>query len=356
MFVQRASVGVKHQKDATRLRLENQRLKSIIGMRKQQALLAADESEVSQLRAEVTQLGLENHRLKTINGGMRKQMKKPDEGYVEASIYKEELKKSNLGNMRLKSEMQEIKAENAKLKRELSKWEEIKEDNEYLKSKVKRLKKSKDSDEDPEKKIQVNEATKSELHEIRNELNNVNKKYEKAVQELVSLKKKHLIQTSMLTKQHLYEEKIKYLVKKNVELGKDKSDCEKVKDELETAKIELKNMLDQNANLKVKIKENEVKAKENEALKKTLKIQQEFLEIAKCHVKGVPVTNKDLEQEVRMMLVEQFGREVIEKLGIEIEDGEILDGNNAPDPDRESGIEILEAPEKNIEVVELDMD
>ena len=167
----------------------------------------------------------------------------------------------------------------------------------------------------------------------------------------------------MLTNQQMYEEKIKYLVKKNVELGKDKSDCEKVKDELETAKIELKNMLDQNANLKVKIKENEVKAKENEvkakeneALKKTLKIQQEFLEIAKCHVKGVPVTNKDLEQEVRMMLVEQFGREVIEKLGIEIEDGEILDGNNAQDPDQESGIEILDAPEKNIEVVELDMD
>ena len=229
------------------------------------------------------------------------------------------------------SEMEELKIENTRLKRELSAWEEIKDDNDYLKSKVKKLKKQKET-------LGGGEATKSELLEIRHELNVLTSKHEKTVQELVLAKKQNVIQSSLVSKQQMYEDKIKYLVKKNADLAKERIDFDKLKEDLKNVKKELK-----------------VITEENEALKKTLKIQQEFLEIAKCHVKGIPVQKKDLEREVRVMLIEQFGQEATEKLGIEIEDGEILDDQ---DPDeQESGIEIIiDEPEKEIEVVQLDMD
>ena len=229
------------------------------------------------------------------------------------------------------SEMEELKIENTRLKRELSAWEEIKDDNDYLKSKVKKLKKQKET-------LGGVEATKSELLEIRHELNVLTSKHEKTVQELVLAKKQNVIQSSLVSKQQMNEDKIKYLVKKNADLAKERIDFDKLKEDLKNVKKELK-----------------VITEENEALKKTLKIQQEFLEIAKCHVKGIPVQKKDLEREVRVMLIEQFGQEATEKLGIEIEDGEILDDQ---DPDeQESGIEIIiDEPEKEIEVVQLDMD
>ena len=231
----------------------------------------------------------------------------------------------------MNSEIKGIKIENNRLKRELSAWEEIKDDNDYLKSKVKKLKKQKET-------LGGGEATKSELLEIRHELNVLTSKHEKTVQELVLAKKQNVIQSSLVSKQQMYEDKIKYLVKKNADLAKERIDFDKLKEDLKNVKKELK-----------------VITEENEALKKTLKIQQEFLEIAKCHVKGIPVQKKDLEREVRVMLIEQFGQEATEKLGIEIEDGEILDDQ---DPDeQESGIEIIiDEPEKEIEVVQLDMD
>ena len=242
----------------------------------------------------------------------------------------------------MNSELKDITHENTRLKRELASWKEIKDDNEYLKNKVEKLK----------KKMEISgegdEATKSELIEIRHELNALKSKHEKTVQELVLAKKQNVIQSSLVSKQQMYEDKIKYLVKKNADLAKERIDVDKLKEDLKNVKKELKVITEENEGLNIQ-------AKENEALKKTLKIQQEFLEIAKCHVKGIPVQKKDLEREVRVMLIEQFGQEATEKLGIEIEDGEILDDQ---DPDeQESGIEIIiDKPEKEIEVVQLDMD
>ena len=248
------------------------------------------------------------------------------------------------------SELEEIKIENTQLKRELASWKEIKDDNEYLKNKVEKLKKKKEISGGGD------EATKSELIEIRHELNALKSKHEKTVQELVLAKKKNVIHSSLVSKQQMREDKIKDLVKKNADLTKDRIDFDKLKDDLKNVKAKLKVITDENEGLNIQVKE-------NEALKKTLKIQQEFLEIAKSHLKGEPVQKPDLEREVRRMLIEQFGQEATEKLGIEIEDGEILDDHN---PDQESGIEIIIdepekdieviEPEKEIEVVQLDMD
>ena len=153
----------------------------------------------------------------------------------------------------------------------------------------------------------------------------------------------------------IYKDNIKYLVKKNADLAKDRIDVDKLKDDLKNVKAKLKVITDENEGLNIQVKE-------NEALKKTLKIQQEFLEIAKSHLKGEPVQKPDLEREVRKMLIEQFGQEATEKLGIEIEDGEILDDHNQEESgieiiidEPEKDIEVIE-PEKKIEVVQLDMD
>ena len=235
-----------------------------------------------------------------------------------------------------------MKIENTRLKRELASWEEIKDNNEYLKNKVEKLKKKKEISGGGD------EATKSEMIEIRHELNLLKSKHEKTVQELVLAKKQNVIQASLKSKQQTYEDKIKYLVKEN-------ADFDKLKDDLNNVKEKLKVITDENEGLNIQVKE-------NEALKKTLKIQQEFLEIAKCHLKGEPVQKQDLEREVRRMLIEQFGQEATEKLGIEIEDGEILEDNNNPgdqkiiidEPEKE--IEVIEEQKKEIEVVQLDMD
>ena len=235
-----------------------------------------------------------------------------------------------------------MKIENTRLKRELASWEEIKDNNEYLKNKVEKLKKKK------EISGVGDEATKSEMIEIRHELNLLKSIHEKTVQELVLAKKQNVIQASLKSKQQTYEDKIKDLVKEN-------ADFDKLKDDLNNVKEKLKVITDENEGLNIQVKE-------NEALKKTLKIQQEFLEIAKCHLKGEPVQKQDLEREVRRMLIEQFGHEATEKLGIEIEDGEILEDNNNPgdqkiiidEPEKE--IEVIEEQKKEIEVVQLDMD
>ena len=265
-------------------------------------------------------------------------------------IYKDNIKYLVKKNADLAKDFDKLKDENTQLKRELASWKEIKDDNEYLKNKVEKLK----------KKMEISgggdEATKSELIEIRHELNALKSKHEKTVQELVLAKKKNVIHSSLVSKQQMREDKIKDLVKKNADLTKDRIDFDKLKDDLKNVKAKLKVITDENEGLNIQVKE-------NEALKKTLKIQQEFLEIAKSHLKGEPVQKPDLEREVRRMLIEQFGQEATEKLGIEIEDGEILDDHN---PDQESGIEIIIdepekeieviEPEKEIEVVQLDMD
>ena len=87
-------------------------------------------------------------------------------------------------------------------------------------------------------------------------------------------------------------------------------DFDKLKNDLKNVKSELKVIMDEKEGL-------QIQAKVNKALKKTLRIQQELLEIAKCHIKGVPVQKKDVEREVRMMLIEQFGQEAMEHFGKE---------------------------------------
>ena len=115
----------------------------------------------------------------------------------------------------LNSELKDITHENTRLKRELASWKEIKDDNEYLKNKVEKLKKKKEISGGGD------EATKSELIEIRHELNALKSKHEKSVQELVLAKKKNVIHSSLVSKQQMREDKIKDLVKKTKDQNPD---------------------------------------------------------------------------------------------------------------------------------------
>ena len=119
-----------------------------------------------------------------------------------------------------------------------------------------------------------------------------------------------------------WKSKVEKMEEQKADLAKD---LDKLKNDLKNVKKELKVIRDEKEGL-------QIQAKVNKALKKTLRIQQELLEIAKCHIKGVPVQKKDMEKEVRMMLIEQFGQEAMEHFGkeateksfIEVEEGEIL--------------------------------
>ena len=119
-----------------------------------------------------------------------------------------------------------------------------------------------------------------------------------------------------------WKSKVEKMEEQKADLAKD---LDKLKNDLKKVKKELKVIRDEKEGL-------QIQAKVNKALKKTLRIQQELLEIAKCHIKGVPVQKKDVEREVRMMLIEQFGQEAMEHFGkeateksfIEVEEGEIL--------------------------------
>ena len=119
-----------------------------------------------------------------------------------------------------------------------------------------------------------------------------------------------------------WKSKVEKMEEQKADLAKD---LDKLKNDLKNVKKELKVIRDEKEGL-------QIQAKVNKALKKTLRIQQELLEIAKCHIKGVPVQKKDMEKEVRMMLIEQFGQEAMEHFGkeatekscIETEEGEIL--------------------------------
>ena len=119
-----------------------------------------------------------------------------------------------------------------------------------------------------------------------------------------------------------WKSKVEKMEEQKADLAKD---FDKLKNDLKNVKSELKVIRGEKEGL-------QIQAKVNKALKKTLRIQQELLEIAKCHIKGVPVQKKDMEREVRMMLIEQFGQEAMEHFGkeatekscIETEDGEIL--------------------------------
>ena len=143
----------------------------------------------------------------------------------------------------MNSELKDITHENTRLKRELASWKEIKDDNEYLKNKVEKLKKKKEISGGGD------EATKSELIEIRHELNALKSKHEKTVQELVLAKKKNVIHSSLVSKQQMREDKIKDLVKKNADLAKDRIDFDKLKDDLKNVKAKLKVITDENEGL-----------------------------------------------------------------------------------------------------------
>ena len=189
-----------------------------------------------------------------------------------------------------------------------------------------RLKARKNNNYLPLQAIKSNQLGSGGCKQTKQQLANLNFKDELTLTQLqienMQLKREMAELQEVKFENDYWKSKVEKMEEQKADLAKD---LDKLKNDLKNVKKELKVIRDEKEGL-------QIQAKVNKALKKTLRIQQELLEIAKCHIKGVPVQKKDMEKEVRMMLIEQFGQEAMEHFGkeateksfIEVEEGEIL--------------------------------